>query len=365
MDLPLRLRCYDASERSFYGGELSIENGRVRLARVPESLVDTDFYISPGWVDMHTHIYDGYGIFGLNAVSIGHCFGVHILSDAGSCGTASLYGFKNYILPTYQGITKVKLWLNISSIGLPSNHETIDFSLLNPVETANVASEHRDLICGIKVRLNNDLPPEHCLEPLELALQACELSGLPLMVHISAGPPNCADILPRLRKGDIVTHIFNGKPGSPWMPDGSPSLELAAADKRGVLFDVGHGYTSFNLEVCRRAIEHGFNTFTISSDLHKKCMALRPITFCEVMNKLYACGLPMEDILFDITKRSSDLLGFPHWCEGENLSLNATIFRFSPNTGDTPLYDCFGNTAIPEMLFTPLAIISDGVFAEI
>ena len=359
------VNAYDAQKRCFVGGMLKEENGHVFFSQESEKPYDTDLYISPGFVDMHVHLFDGYGIFGMHASKFGHPWGVHMMSDAGSCGIENIEAFCKYILPTYQGVTIPKLWMNICRFGLPSNHECIDFSMLAPEETAEAARKYPGLVVGIKVRLNCDIPEEDCLVPLEKALQAAELAEMPLMVHISKGPPNGKDILPRLRKGDIVTHIFNGKPGSPWTEDGAPSPELIDAQKRGVLFDIGHGYSSFNFKTCTAAVAHGFSDVSISTDMHKRCLLGPAFTFADVMSKANACGIPFEQVLYGATRKPAEMLGVYDWATMENMQKHATIFSYTDNADGKVFYDAFGNSAVPEKIFTPKAIITDGRWEEI
>lgn len=365
MDFPQMINAYDAYNRKFIGGYLQKKGEKVVFEKKSEKPYETSLYISPGFLDMHVHVFEGYGIYGMDANLFGHRWGVHCMADCGTCGTDNLQLFKNCILPKYKDVTKLKLWLNICRFGLPSNHETIDFTMLEPGPTAQCAIENSDMVIGIKVRMNNDVPERDCLVPLFRALEAAELANMPLMVHISAGPPYAKDILPHLRKGDVVTHIFNGKTGSPFNDDGSPIKELLEAQERGVLFDVAHGYSSFNLETCRKAIEQNFMDVTISTDKHKKCSLGAPFTFVDVMSKVHGCGMPLEKVLYGVTKKASDIMKFENWCTFENMEQNATIFSYVDNSDKTEFVDPFGNMIIPEKKFIANAVITNGLWKDI
>lgn len=360
MCLQSKINAYDAQKRCFLGGVLKESGGQVAFVQESDRPYDVPLYIAPGFVDMHVHFFDGYGIFGMHASRFGHKWGVHVMSDAGSCGVENIEAFCQYILPTYQGVVFPKLWMNICRFGLPSNHECIDFSMLAPEETAEAALRYPGLVVGIKVRLNCDIPEEGCLVPLEKALQAAELARLPLMVHISQGPPDCRDILPRLRKGDIVTHIYNGKPGSPWTQEGAPSPELLDAQARGVLFDIAHGYSSFNFQTCAAAVAHGFSDVSISTDMHKRCFLGPPFTFADVMGKAHACGIPFEQVLYGVTRKPAEMLGMYDWATLENMRDHATVFAYTDNVQGKVFYDAFGNSVTPEKLFVPKAIVTGG-----
>ena len=51
------------------------------------------------------------------------------------------------------------------------------------------------------------------MTPLWIGRELCDQLSIPLMVHISNVAPTLQELLPILRKGDIVTHCFHGKVG--------------------------------------------------------------------------------------------------------------------------------------------------------
>ena len=57
-----------------------------------------DQYVSPGLVDLHTHVYRGFGALGVDADSIAWRTGVTTWVDAGSVGGYTLPGFREYIV---------------------------------------------------------------------------------------------------------------------------------------------------------------------------------------------------------------------------------------------------------------------------
>lgn len=360
MEFPIKVNAYDAQNRKFVGGVLQNIEDKIEFCKESDGPYDTDVYLAPGFIDMHVHLYDGYGIFGMHASQFSHNWGVHVLSDAGSCGFDNIDGFYRYIMPSYKDVVIPKLWIHINRFGLPSNHESIDFTTLVPQLAARTAMEHKEDVVGIKVRLNCDIPEKDCLVPLDRALEAAELAGLPLMVHISQGPPNGKDILPRLRKGDIVTHIFNGKTGSPWTEEGAPIDELWDAAERGVLFDVGHGYSSFNFETCKKAFAHGFKDVSISTDMHKKCFLGVPFTLTDVMSKVHACGLTLEETVRGVTSKPAGMLRLDGWADFDKLCEHGTIFTYRDNTEKHKFVDAFGNCEIPEKVFRAQAVLIDG-----
>ena len=78
------------------------------------------------------------------------------------------------------------------------------------LSSARVVEENRDLIVGIKVRMGKEGVCYPGLRPLRKAIEAAEVTGLPIMCHISDTPPAVDSVLALLRPGDIVTHAFTG-----------------------------------------------------------------------------------------------------------------------------------------------------------
>ena len=93
-------------------------------------VIEIDFegdYISSGWMDLHTHVNPSVSI-GLNPDVVGVKQGVTMVVDAGSCGTSNIDSF---VESFSQYKTKVKLFLNISSLGLTRLDELIDNNFID------------------------------------------------------------------------------------------------------------------------------------------------------------------------------------------------------------------------------------------
>ena len=72
MEFPQRINAYDAFNRCFIGGTLKKQGERVFFVKNSEFPYDTSLYISPGFLDMHVHVFEGYGIFGMDPRQFGH-----------------------------------------------------------------------------------------------------------------------------------------------------------------------------------------------------------------------------------------------------------------------------------------------------
>ncbi|MGH9294755.1 MAG: amidohydrolase/deacetylase family metallohydrolase, partial [Acidimicrobiales bacterium] len=224
--------------------------------------------VTPGLVDLHTHLYEGVSHYGIDPDT--NCLdrGVTTAVDAGSSGAQTFPGFLRYVIARSR--TRVLAFLNIAVEGMISElvGELEDIRWASPSQAVSRAREHPGLIVGIKVRLGYQMVGENAAPAMRLAREAADELELPLMVHIIDMRPPVSWLLPHLVGGDVVTHSFHGNKGGILDEGGRLFPEVLAARERGVLFDVGHGTGSFSYGVARSALAQGFAPDTISSDLH-------------------------------------------------------------------------------------------------
>jgi dihydroorotase len=213
-------------------GRLDVAVTRGRIAAVDGSIpresasrvIDADgMFVTPGLVDLHTHVYRGATYWGLDPDPIASRTGVTTWADAGSAGALTLPGFREFIVE--RSVSRIKAFLNISMIGLVGeNHESANLSYLDTDLFRRLVDEHRDLVVGVKVRMGTPNVGENGIEPLRRARRAADECGLPLMVHVSVAPPSIEEVLALMRPGDILTHCCTG-------------LSMRIVDENGQLFD--------------------------------------------------------------------------------------------------------------------------------
>lgn len=327
----LAVNAYDAARNTFYPATARLHGGGLELEPLPVGGQRPGWYLSPGWIDMHTHIFDGFGIFGTNADGIGWRTGVCMTVDAGTVGDFTLEGFRRYVAPTIR--TNFRLFLCISPIGVIFHHEYNVMEYLDPERTAENIRQNRDMICGVKVRIGAEVIRHEGVEPLKLAAQAARMAEVPLMVHIGQNPPTIDDVEPFLQKGDILTHCFNSRGGDGWNPDGTAAPAMARMLERGVLLDVGHGGGSFSFDVCERAMRHPLPKFMIGTDLHAQSRRHSVFDMGTTLSKILGLGISLEDIMMGVTTLPSAVLGLRDWC-GLSLMRNATLFQVLDEPGD-------------------------------
>ena len=293
-----------------------------------------DRYVCPGLIDLHGHWYEG-GLYGVDPLlCIDH--GVTTAVDAGSTGYANFPEFKRTVLD--RSLTDVFAFVHISFMGLhaPYAEELVDLRYARPLETAAVIDRHRDRAVGVKIRIGT-MTANHGLAALDKALTAARDAAVPLMVHVSRGAEE-AEILRRLRPGDILTHCFHGR--SNRMIGETVIPEAREAKDRGVFFDVGHGAGSFSWDTARRAFEHHFYPDTLSTDLHRYSVS-EPlcITLPQVMSKMLCIGMSLEDVISKTTTVPARVLGRERETGNLRAGSVADLLIFELETGDFPFTD--------------------------
>ncbi len=223
--------------------------------------------VTPGLVDLHTHLFPGVSHYGIEPDT--YCLGRAVTTavDAGSAGAQTFPALRRYVIE--RSATQILAFLNIAVQGMISSlvGELEDIRWASPEQAIERARENPDLIVGIKVRLGYQMVGNDPGPALRLAREAADTLGLPLMVHVIDIRPSLDWLLPYLGRGDVVTHCYHGNEGGILDPDGRVLPAAVRARERGVLFDVGHGAGSFAYRVARAALAQDFPPDTISSDL--------------------------------------------------------------------------------------------------
>jgi len=353
------VKIYNAENNCFEYGVVRKEGDRYHADKSDTSDYSTKIYLTPGWIDLHTHINDGFGMFGINADEIGYKTGVCMVADAGTTGDFTIAGFRKYVEPTIK--TNIKLFLCISPIGIIFNHEYNAMEYLSAENTVRTIEANRDIICGVKVRIASGVIRHEGLEPLRIASKAARIADLPLMVHIGGNPPYLSEIEPFMKKGDILTHCFNGS-GDAWMEDGTPSTAMKRLIERGIILDVGHGGGSFSFDVCRKAVMQGLPKICISTDLHALSRHNFVHDMATTLSKMLAVSMPLEDIIHGITKLPAGILRLDNWCDLSTIR-NGTFFRI--DEVPSVYSDCCGKSVSFNRRIVPLGVVINGAFFDL
>jgi dihydroorotase len=271
--------------------------------------------ITPGLIDLHTHVYWGGTSLGVDADDFGRRSGVTTCVDTGSAGPGNFAGFRRHVIE--RSNVRILAYLHISYAGIYAFSKRImvgeshDMRLIAVQDTVEVIEANRDLIVGVKVRIGRNTSGDHGILPLESAIQGAEQVGLSVMVHIDEPPPSYEELCDRLRAGDILTHCFRPFPNAPVGPGGTVRPAVRRARERGVLFDIGHGKGSFAFSTARQMLAEGFRPDTISSDVHVLCIDGPAYDQVTTMSKFLCLGMELPEVVAASTVNAARALGRP------------------------------------------------------
>lgn len=259
------------------------------------------YIVSPGLIDLHTHVYWGGTSLGIDADEFCRVSGVTTSVDTGSAGPGNWLGFRKHVIERSQA--RILAYLHVSFAGIYGFSKTVmegeskNINLMAPAECAEVADANRDLIVGIKVRVGRHSSGDQGTAPLNIALQTAEEVGMPLMCHIDHPPPSYEEVLDMLRPGDVLTHAFRPFPNAPCTAQGTVKDAVLRARKRRVMFDIGHGKGSFAFKTARAMLANGFAPDTISSDVHALCIDGPAFDQVTTMSKFLCMGMSLSDVI--------------------------------------------------------------------
>jgi dihydroorotase len=287
------------------GGKVAAVAPKIDPAEALKVVEVKGFYVTPGLVDIHVHVFTNTGevnsYAGDNSVSPdGFTFraGVTTVVDAGGAGWRSFAEFKKRIIDRVK--TRVLAFVNIVGHGMRGGKFEQDLTDMQAKPTADVALAHKGLIVGVKTA--HYAGPEWA--PVERAVEAGTLADIPVMVDFGiykAERPVAELLNNKLRPGDIYTHVHSGIRKEQDPDTGKVNPGLFEARKRGVFFDVGHGGGSFNWSIAVPAVKEGLVPDSISTDLHINSMNAGMKNMTNVMSKFLALGLSLEDVVLRST----------------------------------------------------------------
>ncbi|AYB29967.1 amidohydrolase/deacetylase family metallohydrolase [Chryseolinea soli] len=335
--------------------DVAIANGKIVevAADIPakraKKVIDaTGLFVTPGLIDMHVHVYmgndDAYIANGPTSVAPdGFTFraGVTTVVDAGSSGWRNFRQFKTQTIDKAQ--TRVLAFLNIVGTGMVGRLEEQDVNDMNPVMTANMIRQlFPQTIVGIKsAHYWGDFTQ------VDKAVEAGKLANVPVMVDFGEhDPPNSIEALfmKHLRPGDIFTHTYSYGPDKRETvvdEQGKVKPFVFEAQKRGILFDVGHGGGAFSWRQAVPAMQQGFKPDIISTDLHTQSMNGGMKDLANVLSKFINMGMSVQDAIFRATWSPANVINrkdLGHLSVGSD----ADIAIFALRKGDFGFMDVRG-----------------------
>lgn len=282
------------------GGRIAAVAANIDPAMARKVVDVRGLYVTPGLVDLHTHLFHTTGIpdawAGDNSVApdaFSFRTGCTTMVDAGSSGWRNFEIFRFTVIDRAK--TRVLALINIAGLGMMTDVAEQVPHDFQPDEVAKLAAKHKDVVVGVKTA-HYQLPDWRSVDN---AVAAGKKAGIPVMVdfgYFLPERPFWQLVLEHLRPGDMPTHCFRAP--VPWIdPNDKVYDYLYKARARGIQFDVGHGGGSFVFRNAAPAVRQGFYPDTISTDLHTTSMNGAMIDMPTTMSKFLAMGMPLPEVI--------------------------------------------------------------------
>jgi dihydroorotase len=294
--------------------DVAISGGKIlRVAKdIPSSgakkVIDASgFYITPGLIDLHTHVFvgskDGFadGFSSLSPDDITFKAGITTVVDAGTSGWRNFSLFKKQVIDRSQ--TRILAFLNIAGSGMTGFPSEEDVNDMDPHMTSLVIQQYPEIIVGVKIGHYRGTE----WTPLDRAIEAGNIANVPLLLECHLPNLPLEGILGRMRPGDIYTHTFCTAVDRECILDDKGIVRpcVLEAQKKGIRFDVGHGGAMFHFAVAVPALKQGILPNSFGSDLHRFSMNSGMKNMLDIMSKFLNMGMTVQDIIFRATWNSA------------------------------------------------------------
>lgn len=354
--------------------DIAVQHGRIAALLAPHSRCEamqtvdaTGKCVVPGLIDFHVHVFPGVSHFGIDADPSCLARGVTSVLDFGTAGGLIFDGFRQFVIDKVQ--TRVFALLHIAGQGLISSPGTLpglgelhDLRYCNVENVERVVEANRDVIVGIKIRCTANLAENgrNEAEGLELARQAADRVGLPLVIHSPDSSLSIEHVLARMKAGDVLTHCFHGKACG--LVDAELKLLPAAksALDRGVLLDVGHGYGSFDFAVARALLDQGVLPHFISSDIHYYNWHGPVYDLVTTMDKFLHLGMSLPEVIERTTALPAAFLKREAELGTLRVGALADITVLELQHGEFPMIDAAGRTEQGKLRLEPTQVFRAG-----
>ena len=285
-------------------GKIAAVSSNLNSKQSKKTIDAKGLVISPGLIDIHGHHFHGTEPSSYLSNSFtalppdGFTFesGITTVVDVGGAGWRNFNQFKEQTIANSK--TRVLYFLNIVGHGMKGGAFEQDLSDMDEKLTAIVAQQNKDYVVGIKVAHFSGFD----WTPVEKAVAAGTRANIPVMVDFGGSQPELplnVLLLEKLRQGDIFTNAYANVNGRTPVVNESGKLQpyVLDAQKRGIIFDVGHGGGSFVFEQAIPAIQQGFKPNTISTDLHTGSMNGGMKDILNVMSKLLNMDMSIQELV--------------------------------------------------------------------
>ena len=352
-------RVIDPSRKLNAVRDVAILDGRIKAVDAniagdaAEAIDARGKIVVPGLIDIHTHaarVKDG--------PTLCLADGVTGFIDAGSNGADRI---ADSIAVAKTAPQPCRVLVNIGRAGILPEGDTMDLNRADVAAAREAIANNRDIIGGIKARLSRDVAGQNDFEVLRRAQEAASSFNLPVMIHMGQTMSPLAKLLPLLKRGDIVTHMFAPPPNSIIDDAGYILPAVRDARERGVRFDVGNGRTGhLRWDIADRVLKARFLPDTLSTDWTPEGRTSQVIDFPNIMSKFLMLGMPIDQVVACVTVNAAR--AFDVFKNRGTLSVGAPadVAVLELREGTFEFVDNYQNTRTGRQRLFPIATVLGG-----
>ena len=382
-------------------GKISLVSPNIDRSSAVEHIDVSGKLITPGLIDTHAHVFEYVtGRFGLEADMCGVDSGVTTLIDQGGPSCMTLPAFREYVVNPKK--SRIFTYLSSYLVGGMEGHYYP--SLYKPdcvdvAATVKSALANPDIVKGFKAHAELGGFARWGIEVIRQAAEIGAQAKLPIYIHFGQLWPLPADgdngidadtilaqVVPLLKKGDILAHPFTRHPGGFVDRKGKVHGIVKEAIAKGLKIDVGHG-SHFSYKMAQIALQAGIVPDTLGADMHgynttipKPSMAGTPdehsdkdhmffgqvkFSLVSAMSAMLALGIPIEHVVAMSSWNPQRYFGLPDDIGHLGVGALADISVLNDDRGRFELVDNEGTKIISDRMLTPAFCFRDGIRHEV
>jgi dihydroorotase len=281
------------------GGKILKVAANIPAAGAKKVVDVSGLIVSPGLINMHTHVYAGAktGFTDGTSSQLPDAFaprsGTTTVVDAGTTGWRTFPDFKSKIID--KSVTRVLAFLSIAASGYSVDNAQENIEEMNVEKTIETVKNNPDNLIGVRIGRYDG----KSWVPFERASEAARTLNMPLFVECHLPGYSLEDQLKHMRAGDIMTHAFENVEERMTLVDEKGKVRPVAkeAQKNGILFDIGHGGGGFWFSQAVPAFKQGLWPNSFGTDEHRTSMNSGMKTILNVMSKYLNMGMSVPDII--------------------------------------------------------------------
>ena len=378
-------------------GKIALVTPNIDRSLAAEQIDISGKLITPGLIDTHAHVFEYVtGRFGLEADMCGVDSGVTTLIDQGGPSCMTLPAFREYVVNPKK--SRIFTYLSSYLVGGMEGHYYP--SLYKPdcvdvAATVKSALANPDIVKGFKAHAELGGFARWGVEVIRQAAEIGAQAKLPIYIHFGQLWPLPADgdngidadtilaqVVPLLKKGDILAHPFTRHPGGFVDRKGKVHAIVQEAIAKGLKIDVGHG-SHFSYKMAQIALQAGIVPDTLGADMHgynttipKPSMAGTPdehsdkdhmffgqvkFSLVSAMTAMLALGIPIEYVVAMSSWNPQRYFGLPDDIGHLGVGALADISVLNDDRGRFELIDNEGTKITSDRMLTPAFCFRDGI----